>query len=44
MIFIDSNIPMYLIGADHPNKLRSQQVVERAVEARERLVTDAEVF
>jgi len=44
MIFIDSNIPMYLIGADHPNKHRAQELVERAIEAQERLVTDAEVF
>lgn len=44
MIFIDSNIPMYLIGADHPNKHRAQDLVERAIEAQERLVTDAEVF
>jgi len=44
MIFIDSNIPMYLIGADHPHKLQSLELIERAINARERLVTDAEVF
>jgi predicted nucleic acid-binding protein len=22
VIFVDSNIPMYLVGADHPNKQR----------------------
>ena len=44
MIFIDSNIPMYLIGADHPNKLQAQRLIERVIEAQERLVTDAEVF
>ncbi len=44
MIFIDSNIPMYLIGADHPHKLQAKELVERAIEAQERLVTDAEVF
>jgi predicted nucleic acid-binding protein len=44
MIFIDSNIPMYLIGANHPHKLQAQELVERAIKAQERLVTDAEVF
>ncbi len=44
MIFIDSNVPMYLIGADHPHKLDSQRILERCVTDTERLVTDVEVF
>lgn len=44
MIFIDSNIPMYLVGAQHPLKLRAQLAVESAISERERLVTSAEVF
>ena len=44
MIFVDSNIPMYLVGADHPLKERARELLERLVEARERLVTDVEVF
>ena len=44
MIFIDSNIPMYLVGAPHPHKADAQQLLEEAVTARERLVTDAEVL
>jgi len=44
VIFIDSNVPMYLIGAEHPNKARAKQLVERAVRDRERLVTSAEVL
>ena len=44
MIFVDSNIPMYLVGADHPNKTQAARLVERALVRRERLVTDAEVF
>lgn len=44
MIFVDSNIPMYLIGADHPNKALARRLVERAVHDRERLVTSAEVL
>ncbi|HKK64634.1 MAG TPA: type II toxin-antitoxin system VapC family toxin [Clostridia bacterium] len=44
MIFIDSNIPMYLIGADHPNKRRTISLLERFVRDEERLVSDAEVL
>ena len=44
MILIDSNIPMYLVGAAHPHKLDAQRALERAVGGRERLVTDAEVM
>ena len=44
MIFIDSNIPMYLVGAPHPHKTDAQRLLERAVADRESLVTDAEVL
>ncbi len=44
MIFVDSNIPMYLIGAAHPHKTDAQRLLERCVSERERLVTDAEVL
>ena len=44
MIFIDSNIPMYLIGAPHPHRDEARRLLERLVTAEERLVTDAEVF
>lgn len=44
MIFVDSNIPMYLVGAEHAHKIDSQRLLERAVAAGERLITDAEVF
>lgn len=44
MIFVDSNIPMYLIGADHPNKHAARLLLERAVIDGESLVTDAEVL
>jgi predicted nucleic acid-binding protein len=44
MIFIDSNIPMYLVGANHPNKVEARNLVENAVSAGERLVTSCEVF
>lgn len=44
MTFIDSNIPMYLIGAPHPHKSEAQILLERLIAAGERLVTDAEVL
>ena len=44
MIFVDSNIPMYLIGAAHPHKTDAQLILERLVAAGERLVTDAEML
>lgn len=44
MIFIDSNIPMYLIGADHPLKLQARNLLEEAIARQERLVTSVEVF
>lgn len=44
MIFVDSNIPMYLVGAPHPRKVDAQRLVERALADSERLVTDAEVL
>ena len=43
MIFIDSNIPMYLVGAEHPNKGAAQRALERCIAANERMVTSAEV-
>ena len=44
MIFIDSNVPMYVVGAPHPHKLDSQRLLERSINDGERLVTDAEVL
>ncbi len=44
MIFVDSNIPMYLVGADHPLKVDAQRILERAITDREKLVTSVEVF
>ena len=44
MIFLDSNIPMYLVGAPHPNKTDARRLLERSIADRERLVTDAEVL
>ena len=44
MILIDSNIPMYLVGAPHPHKSDAQRLLEKVVSDRQRLVTDAEVL
>lgn len=44
MIYVDSNVPMYLVGADHPNKKRTIELVAQLLSARERLVTSAETF
>jgi uncharacterized protein len=44
VIFVDSNIPMYLVGAAHPHKTDAQILLERLVASGERLVTDAEVL
>jgi predicted nucleic acid-binding protein len=44
VILIDSNIPMYLVGADHPHKVDARRLLERAIADGERLVTDAEVL
>jgi predicted nucleic acid-binding protein len=42
--FVDSNVPMYLIGAPHRHKTDAHVLIERAVASGERLVTDAEVL
>jgi predicted nucleic acid-binding protein len=44
MIFLDSNVPMYLVGAAHPHKVDSRRILERFIADGERLVTDVEVF
>jgi len=44
VIFVDSNIPMYLVGASHPHKSDARRWLEELVSGQERLVTDAEVL
>jgi predicted nucleic acid-binding protein len=44
VILVDSNIPMYLVGAAHPHKVDAQRLLERCIAERQRLVTDAEVL
>jgi len=44
VILVDSNVPMYLVGAEHPHKADARRLLERHIAALDRLVTDAEVF
>ena len=44
MIFVDSNIPMYLVGALHPNKDAARAALERIINRGEKMVTSAEVM
>jgi predicted nucleic acid-binding protein len=44
VILVDSNIPMYLVGAAHPNKDAARRALEEAVSAGQSLCTDAEVL
>jgi predicted nucleic acid-binding protein len=44
VIFLDSNVPMYLVGAPHPHKTEAQILLERVIASGERVVTDAEVL
>jgi uncharacterized protein len=44
VILLDSNVPMYLVGAAHPHKVDARRLLERVVAEHHRLVTDAEVL
>lgn len=44
MVLIDSNVPMYLVGVDHPHKVDAQRKLEQLIVRGERLVTNAEVL
>jgi predicted nucleic acid-binding protein len=44
LIFIDSTIPMYLVGAAHANNAEARRLLEACIHREERLVTDAEVL
>jgi predicted nucleic acid-binding protein len=44
MILVDSNIPMFLVGAAHANKERARVMLERLIIGGEVLITDAEVL
>jgi len=44
VIYVDSNVPMYLVGGPHPNKKRVIELVPQLLSARETLITSAETF
>jgi predicted nucleic acid-binding protein len=44
VIFVDANVPMYIVGAEHPNKVEARRLIDLAIADSERLVTDAEVL
>jgi uncharacterized protein len=44
VIFVDSNIPMYLVGAPHPHKADARRLLEKLISEHEVLATDAEVL
>ena len=44
MIFVDSNIPMYVVGSNEALKAAAVAALEAAITADERLVSDAEVL
>ncbi|MFP4375297.1 MAG: type II toxin-antitoxin system VapC family toxin [Spirochaetaceae bacterium] len=44
MVFIDSNVPMYVLGAEHPTKSAAVSMLERLIRDEVRLVSDAEVL
>lgn len=44
MIFIDSNVPMYLVGARHANKDRTLGLLTQLVSDGEWMITSVEVY
>ncbi|MCY4477829.1 MAG: type II toxin-antitoxin system VapC family toxin [Gammaproteobacteria bacterium] len=44
MIFVDSNVPMYLVGSAHPNKDRLRELLDQLIQGRARFVTDVEAY
>ena len=44
MIFVDSNVPMYIVGAPHPNQDRAAALVNELIDSRETLITSVEVY
>lgn len=44
MIFVDSNVPMYIVGAPHPNQKRAMVLIDELIDDGERLITSVEVY
>jgi predicted nucleic acid-binding protein len=43
VIFLDSNVPMYLVGSPHPNKVAAERAVAELIARQEKLVSNTEV-
>jgi uncharacterized protein len=44
MIYIDSCVPMYIVGAEHPLKERTLELLSGILASEEELITSAEAF
>ena len=44
MIFVDSNVPMYIVGTPHPNQERATVLIDELIDDGERLITSVEVY
>ena len=44
MIFVDANVPMYLVGTPHRNQERAVAALRKLAQERETFVTDVEVY
>ena len=44
MIFVDSNVPMYIVGNPHPNRERAISLTRELVQSGEHLITSVEVY
>jgi predicted nucleic acid-binding protein len=44
VIFVDANVPMYLVGGEHPHKIDVQRILERLASEQRHLVTSSEVL
>lgn len=44
MIFVDSNVPMYIVGTPHPNQDRAATLVHEIIDSGEALITSVEVY
>lgn len=44
MIFVDSNVPMYMVGNPHPNKERAIRLTGELLRNGEHLITSVEVY
>ncbi len=44
VIFVDSNVPMYIVGTPHPNQDRAAALVDELIDGGETLVTSVEVY